>query len=485
MHDGRSQAAGPGQAGRPRRLPVVRPADRDRAGCSRRSSSAAASAAARRRCTARSPRTRPCSRPCCTRACTTSTSATTTGCAGTAAHFPLQRRAERVAGTLRRPGADLRVQPVLHVPPARGAPGSPTTCPTCALVVLVRDPVERAYSQHAHEVARGFETERDFAARARARAGPAARQARRADRGPDVLQLRAPAPRLPGPRRVRRATCDAMAQLLGRDRIHVVESERVLHRAGEVVYDEVLRLPRPAPHLAAYPPFERHNARPRGRHARTASAAALTEYYAPYDARLSAAGSARTRRGAAMTATFAVAPHRGRPARHAPQRRSWWAGQPGRHGASPASPGSRSPGSSPAPSSRRQAGAFFGATATFVLGVAAWPSSARQTGAGLLAGPAAGDRRRSSGLGALPAHRPRPGGAGRARGRRPGCGSARPAIARRRARNPRTRDRRLRALAVFLPAAAAHRRRCSPPPAASGSCGRRCCSTGSCGRAPS
>ena len=28
--------------------------------------------------------------------------------------------------------------------------------------MLVRDPVERAYSQHAHELARGFETERDF-----------------------------------------------------------------------------------------------------------------------------------------------------------------------------------------------------------------------------------------------------------------------------------------------------------------------------------
>src|SRR5205814_7641192 len=31
--------------------------------------------------------------------------------------------------------------------------------PGVKLLVLVRDPVERAYSAHAHEIARGFETE--------------------------------------------------------------------------------------------------------------------------------------------------------------------------------------------------------------------------------------------------------------------------------------------------------------------------------------
>ena len=76
--------------------------------------------------------------------------------------------------------------------------------PGVKLVVLVRDPVERAYSQHAHELARGFEPETRLRPRAGAGAGPAA-PARRSGcaADPTLLQLRPPAPRLPGPRRVR------------------------------------------------------------------------------------------------------------------------------------------------------------------------------------------------------------------------------------------------------------------------------------------
>jgi hypothetical protein len=37
--------------------------------------------------------------------------------------------------------------------------GSPATCRGVKLLVLLREPVERAYSGHAHEISPGFETE--------------------------------------------------------------------------------------------------------------------------------------------------------------------------------------------------------------------------------------------------------------------------------------------------------------------------------------
>ena len=74
------------------------------------------------------------------------------------AHFPLLRhgRAGRPSGTAcrRRRSSPARTTCTTR----RRPPGSPATCRGAKLVVLVRDPVERAYSQHHHEVARGFET---------------------------------------------------------------------------------------------------------------------------------------------------------------------------------------------------------------------------------------------------------------------------------------------------------------------------------------
>ena len=70
-------------------------------------------------------------------------------------HFPLA-----VTSRLRRRGgrpADRRVEPVLHVPPARGERIA-RDLPGVRLMVLLRDPVERAYSGHSHELARGFES---------------------------------------------------------------------------------------------------------------------------------------------------------------------------------------------------------------------------------------------------------------------------------------------------------------------------------------
>ena len=62
-------------------------------------------------------------------------------------HFPLRghRPASRRLGGSR---SDRRVEPVLHVPPARAAPDRRRAA-GCQLVVLLRDPVVRAYSAHS------------------------------------------------------------------------------------------------------------------------------------------------------------------------------------------------------------------------------------------------------------------------------------------------------------------------------------------------
>jgi len=148
--------------------------------------------------------------------------------------------------------------------------------------VLVRDPVERAYSQHAHEVARGFEPELDFGRalaleeerlegqRERLVADPYAysfahqHHAYRA-RGEYIEYL------------------EPMARLLGRDRIHVVDSTEFFLRP-EPVYDAVVDF-LGLPNTGTYPPFERHNARPRNR-LDGSIATQLAAYYEPFDRRL-------------------------------------------------------------------------------------------------------------------------------------------------------------------------------------------------------
>jgi hypothetical protein len=152
------------------------------------------------------------------------------------------------------------------------------------LIALVRDPVERALSQHAHEVARGFETEPDFARAlelepsrvdgelSRMLADPAYRSfahqhhAYRA-RGEYATHLR------------------RLADLVGRDRLHVIEAERFFAKPEET-YDDVLDflgLPR-----LGYPSFEQHNARPRTMDMPAALRAELREHYRPYNEQLCA-----------------------------------------------------------------------------------------------------------------------------------------------------------------------------------------------------
>ena len=132
------------------------------------------------------------------------------------------------------------------------------TLPEVKLLVLVRDPVERAYSAHAHELARGFEElsfeealdaedERLSGEEERLRADPAYQshahrhQAYRA-RGEYAPQIR------------------RLAGMVGPGQVKVVDSHR-LFTTPDAVYAETLAWlgVRPAGPVR----FERHNARPR------------------------------------------------------------------------------------------------------------------------------------------------------------------------------------------------------------------------------
>lgn len=200
-------------------------------------------------------------------------------------HFPTYRQAARIERDLGVPVQTFESSPYYMYHP-HAMTRIATDLPAIRLVVLVRDPVERAYSQHAHEVARGFETERDFAAALKLEperlsgvtekmlADPAhysfphQHHAYRA-RGEYVRYLR------------------RMAEHIGRDRIHVVDSHEFF-RDPKPAYDAVLHflgLPRPPEVDGAYPAFERHNARPRVPLSDELREE-LTTHFTPYDDQL-------------------------------------------------------------------------------------------------------------------------------------------------------------------------------------------------------
>jgi hypothetical protein len=200
-------------------------------------------------------------------------------------HFPRQRTADRVLARYGVPAQSFESSPYyMYHPHAMSRIAS--DLPGVKLVVLVRDPVERAYSQHAHELARGFETEPSFARAlalepVRLRGVP---ERMLADPGYYSFAHQHHAYRARG----RYADhLDAMAERVGRDRIHVVESEEFF--ADPVpVYDRVLEflgLPQPDGLRVGYPPFERHNARPRAPMP-DAVRDELSGYYTDHDRRL-------------------------------------------------------------------------------------------------------------------------------------------------------------------------------------------------------
>ena len=197
-------------------------------------------------------------------------------------HFPLKvtaARASRAAGT---PAQAFEGSPYYMFHPLAGERIA-RDLPGVKLVALLRDPVERAYSAHAHEHARGYETETferalELEPQRLAGAdewlrqgGPRARhhahqhQAYLA-RGQYVDQL------------------ERLEAAVGRDRLHVVDADDLFADPDPVVADLLAFLGLPwVPGLA----YAKHNARPRTS-MDPALRVRLEEHFAPYDERLAA-----------------------------------------------------------------------------------------------------------------------------------------------------------------------------------------------------
>lgn len=195
------------------------------------------------------------------------------------AHFPLERTARSAAKhTGARPLA-FESSPYYIFHPLAGERIA-RDLPAARLLVLLRDPVERAYSAYAHELARGFETEPFEAAlelEPERLDGEAERLANDPGyyshahqhnayvaRGQYVEQL------------------DRLESIFGRERIHVIDSQDFFERPEAMLHGvlDFLGLP----DLTA-PVFERHNARPRSRMP-VAVQARLEQHFEPYDQRL-------------------------------------------------------------------------------------------------------------------------------------------------------------------------------------------------------
>jgi hypothetical protein len=195
------------------------------------------------------------------------------------AHFPLNRSGDRVAERYDVPAQTFESSPYYMYHPqavARIARDLPQT----RLIALVRDPVERAYSQHHHEVARGFESERDFGAALALEPARLHRQEEKLAEDPGYYSF-AHQHHAYRARGEYARYLSVMAQHVGRERIHVVESERFFTDPADV-YDEICEFLG----LPAYferPAFEQHNARPRQADMDPALRRELTTYYQRHD----------------------------------------------------------------------------------------------------------------------------------------------------------------------------------------------------------
>ena len=194
-------------------------------------------------------------------------------------HFPLRARAAAARRATGDTPLTFESSPYYLFHPLAGARIS-RDLPGVRLLVLVRDPVERAYSAHAHEIARGYETEPFERAldleeeRLAGQAGKIISQPGYHSHSHQHHGYRA---------RGRYAEqLERLASLAGRDRVHVVDSGRFFTEP-ERVYDHVLEFLGLRNH--GYPVFERHNARPRSPMPESLRAE-LSDYFQPYDEKL-------------------------------------------------------------------------------------------------------------------------------------------------------------------------------------------------------
>jgi hypothetical protein len=197
-------------------------------------------------------------------------------------HFPLlrtaARRSRRLGGV---PVVTFESSPYYLYHPL-AADRIAADLPGVRLIVLVRDPVQRAYSHHAHEVARGFEPETDFG-RALELEPARLAGATQALRSGEIDYCFAHQHHAYRARGEYVRYLNRLAEVVGRARLHVVDSEEFFANP-EWVYDGVLDF-LGLPHLG-YPPFERHNARPRPEPMDPGIARELAAHYRSFDDRL-------------------------------------------------------------------------------------------------------------------------------------------------------------------------------------------------------
>ena len=194
-------------------------------------------------------------------------------------HFPLRVNRNRLHHGLGVEPMALESSPYYMFHPlaaeriARDLPG-------VRLLALLRDPVERAYSAHAHEIARGFEREpfeRALELEQDRLAGEfeqmeadetyqshVHRHNAYVTRGQYVDQL------------------ELLEKLVGRDRIHIVDSQDFFDNPAPVYAGILDFIGLPA---MGHPIFDKHNARPRSPLEPTLRER-LDEHFLPYDERL-------------------------------------------------------------------------------------------------------------------------------------------------------------------------------------------------------
>lgn len=196
-------------------------------------------------------------------------------------HFPLRHNAVRIEAEHGVPALSFESSPYYLYHP-HAAARIARDLPGVKIIVLVRDPIERAYSHHAHEVARGFEPERDFARALELEPPRLHGQHERLLANPFAYSFAHQhfAYRARGEYS---SYLDAMASCVGRERILVLESEQFF-TDPKPAYDTALDF-LGLPHLG-YPDFERHNARPRADAMSSRLRIELSAHFAAHDAAL-------------------------------------------------------------------------------------------------------------------------------------------------------------------------------------------------------
>ena len=206
-------------------------------------------------------------------------------------HFPLQRQLDRSSRKHGTRSLCFESSPYYLFHPLAGERIA-TSLPDVKLLVLVRDPVERAYSAHAHELARGFE-HLTFEEALDAEPGRSEGEEQRLRDDPtyESVAHRHQAYRQRGEYAPQIAR---MADLFGRERVKVVDSHRFFE-TPQAVYTEVLDwLGVAQTHPAV---FDRYNGRPR-LEMRPELRRSLEEHFTPYDEQLTTwLGHAPTWRG--------------------------------------------------------------------------------------------------------------------------------------------------------------------------------------------